>query len=107
MAKTKKAQEVPATEPQQQERTPLGFTARDDKNATVTMTQFFDLMKVVSTLSNLVNFVKQENFNNNNIKYYFQEDLVEAKDKDGNTIMTKDQEGKDVPQMVLRSDFWN
>lgn len=82
--------------------TPLGFTAMTDNPILVTSQQFFDLMKAVDVLSNIVAFVKQQNIDNDNIRYYFEEDIVDAKDKDGNVILGQD--GK--PQKSLRLDFW-
>ena len=81
---------------------PLGFTARTDKPIFVTSQQFFDLMKAADVLSNIVNFIKQENVNQDNIRYYFEEDIVDAKDEQGNVILGQD--GK--PSKALRSDFW-
>ena len=81
---------------------PLGFTARTDKPIFVTSQQFFDLMKAADVLSNIVNFIKQENVNQDNIRYYFEEDIVDAKDEQGNVILGQD--GK--PQKALRPDFW-
>ena len=81
---------------------PLGFTARTDKPIFVTSQQFFDLMKAADVLSNIVNFIKQENVNQDNIRYYFEEDIVDAKDEQGNVILGQD--GK--PQKALRSNFW-
>lgn len=81
---------------------PLGFTARTDKPTLVTSQQFFDLMKAVDVLSNIVSFIKQENVNQDNIRYYFEEDIVDAKDEQGNVILGQD--GK--PQKALRPDFW-
>ena len=81
---------------------PLGFTARTDNPILVTSQQFFDLMKAVDVLSNIVAFVKQQNVDNDNIRYYFEEDIVDAKDQDGNIILGQD--GK--PQKSLRLDFW-
>jgi hypothetical protein len=79
----------------QDQKVPLGFTARNDKPALVTFQQFFDLMRVVDSLNNLVNFVKQENFNADNIRYYFEDDLIETEDENGKKVKT------------LRQDFWN
>ena len=81
---------------------PLGFTARTDNPILVTSQQFFDLMKAADVLSNIVNFIKQENVNQDNIRYYFEEDIVDAKDEQGNVILGQD--GK--PQKALRPDFW-
>lgn len=82
---------------------PLGFTAKTDAPILITSQQFFDLMKMVDVLSNIVAFIKQQNIDNNNIHYYFEEDLVDAKDQNGNTILGQD--GK--PQKSLREDFWD
>lgn len=88
---------------QEQAPTPIGFTARTDKPMLVTSQQLFDLMKAVDVLSNIVAFLKQENVNNDNIRYYFEKDIVDAKDEQGNVILGQD--GK--PQKALRADFWN
>ena len=93
MAKKKQEEEAPV---------PIGFTARTDKPIFVTSQQFFDLMKAADVLSNIVNFIKQENVNQDNIRYYFEEDIVDAKDEQGNVILGQD--GK--PSKALRSDFW-
>jgi hypothetical protein len=104
MAKTKKQEQPEGNAPQQEEqKVPIGFTAKTDKSAVVTFQQFFDLMKILDNMNNVINFIKQENFNADNIRYYFPEDLTDAKDEQGNPILNK--EGK--PQKVLREDFWN
>lgn len=90
-----------------QEKIPLGFTSKNDVNALVTMAQLFDLLRIIETLSNWGMFVKQENFNADNIRYYFQEDLVPVTDEQGNPVMIKNQKGEEVPQQQLRKDFWN
>ena len=79
----------------QTEKSPLGFTAKTDVPAFVTFQQFFDLMRVVDTLSTLVSFIKQENFKADNIRYYFDTDLVETIDENGKTVK------------ILKEDFWN
>jgi hypothetical protein len=88
---------------EQEAKVPLGFTARTDKPVIVTSQQFFDLMKAVDVLSNIVSFIKQQNVDGDNIRYYFEEDLVDATDEQGNAILGQD--GK--PQKSLRPDFWN
>jgi hypothetical protein len=94
MSKSKKVKEEPVQE-QPQEKVPLGFTARADKPALVTFQQFFDLMRILDGMNNIINFVKQENVNADNIRYYFEEDLVETTNEKGEK--TK----------ALREDFWN
>lgn len=76
-------------------KTPLGFTSKNETNALITMPQLFDLLKLVETLSNWAMFIKQENFNADNIRYYFEEDLVEVENDKGEKIKQ------------LRADFWN
>lgn len=93
MAKTKKQEEV--QQEVQQEKIPLGFTARADKPALVTFQQLFDIMRILDGMNNVVNFVKQENVNADNIRYYFEEDLVETTNEKGEK--TK----------ALRDDFWS
>lgn len=85
-----------------EQKIPIGFTARTDQNIILTPQQFFDMMKAMDVLSNIVAFVKQQNIDNDNIRYYFEEDIVDAKDQDGNIILGQD--GK--PQKALRPDFW-
>lgn len=79
---------------EENQKVPLGFTARTDKPISITSQQFFDLMRVLDGLNNVVNFVKQENINNDNIRYYFEEDLVHT-----------EEDGKKVSK--LRDDFWD
>ncbi len=74
---------------------PIGFTAKNNTTALVTMQQLFDLMRVVETLGSLTTFLKQENFNNDNIRYYFEEDIVEVEND------------KKEKVKQLREDFWN
>jgi|SRR6187402_1797968 len=86
--------------------TPIGLTARNETTPLITFQQFFDLMRVLDSMNNIVNFIKQENFNADNLRYYFPEDLVEVFDKEGNPVMIKNQKGELVQDKQLRGDFW-
>jgi len=88
--------EIQVTQPEAQ-RVPLGFTAKTDSKPLITFQQFFDLIRAVDTLSGLTTFLKQENFNADNIRYYFKEDLEDV---------VNDQ-GEITTQKKLREDFWN
>ena len=65
---------------------PIGFTARVDSPILVTPQQFFDLMKATDVLGNIIAYIKQQNIDNDNIRYYFEEDLIDAKDEKGSAI---------------------
>lgn len=93
-------------EPKAQQQ-PLGLTANPNNPPVVTQEQFFHLMRVSEALNNLLFLMKQENLQADTIRYYFEEDLVDAKDDKGNVILIKDKEGKDVPQKSLTPDFWS
>lgn len=89
MAKKKQTEELPKTP------NPIGFTAKSNTTPLITFEQFFNLMRILDTFNNLVNFVKQENFNADNIRYYFPDDLVEVTDETGKT------------SKQLRPNFWD
>jgi len=80
---------------EQVEKSPLGFTAKTDVPAMVTFQQFFDVMRIVDTLNTLISLIKQENFKADNMRYYFDTDLVETTDENGKIVKT------------LREDFWS
>lgn len=88
--------EIQVTQPEEQ-KVPLGFTAKTESKPLITFQQFFDLIRAVDTLSGLTTFLKQENFNADNIRYYFKEDLVDVINEQGET----------TTQKKLREDFWN
>ena len=94
-------------EEQKESRIPLGLTAKNDTFPQINFQQFFDLMRSLDALNNVVNFIKQENFNADNIRYYFEEDLQDAVDKEGSTILVKNNKGELVPQKILKPDFWD
>jgi len=91
----------------QEEKPPLGLVGNPNETVTFTMPQFIHLMKVLDEATKLVSFIKNESIKTGTIKYYFQEDLTEIKDQQGNTLLTKNEKGEDVPQLQLKSDFWS
>lgn len=105
MKEAKQKKEEPIKETTQgadEQKVPLGLVSRTDSNALLTFQQLFDILRVAEAFSNLVLFLKNENLNKDLLRYYFEEDLVEAKDEKGNPIL---QDGK--PQKTLRSNFWD
>lgn len=107
MATKKKQEASPEVQPQTEEKIPLGLAGNPHAKPLVEMPQFFDLLKIADTLSKVVSAIKQANVDNGNVKYYFQEDLVEVKDDQGATILIPDGKGGNVPQMTLNPTFWN
>jgi len=85
-----------------EQKIPIGFTARTDQNIILTPQQFFDIMKAMDVLSNIVAYVKQQNVDKDVIRYYFEEDIVDATDEQGNLILGQDEK----PLKSLRKDFW-
>jgi hypothetical protein len=113
---SEQVKEQPKVENQQSsEKIPLGFVAKDDTNPVISFQDFFDVMRLTETLSNLVFKLKQENFEKGAMKYYFEEDLVDVVDKDGNPVYVKkqdgniasDKEGKPLVQKRLKDTFWS
>jgi len=94
---------------------PLGLTARDDVYAKISMPEFFHLMKTADALVNLMAHLKQVNIQEDNIRYYFEENLEEVKDEKGNPVyvknelgeILKDKEGEQITQKKLKDNFWS
>lgn len=98
MSKTKAKEEPKQEVGEVKNRIPIGFTAKNDTSPLITFQQFFDFMRILDSMNNLLNFVKQENFNADNIRYYFPEDLVD--------VEVENEKGEKVMQKSLREDFW-
>lgn len=94
------------TEQKEEQQKVLGFVARQDVNPEITFQEFFQLMLKIEDINKLFLKIKQTNFNNDNMRYYFESDLEDMKDEQGNVIMTKNQQGQDIPQKTLKSTFW-
>lgn len=88
------------------EQTVLGFVAKDNVNPEITFQQFFQLMLTVENLNKQLMQIKQTNFNNDNMRYYFESDIENVLDEQGNPVMIKNNKGDDVPSKTLRQDFW-
>lgn len=84
----------------------LGFVARQDVNTELTFPQFFQLMLTVEELNKQLMQIKQTNFNNDSLRYYFESDVENVLDEQGNPVMIKNNKGDDVPSKTLRQDFW-
>lgn len=94
------------TEQKEEQPKVLGFVARTDVNPEMTFQDFFQLMLKIEDINKLLLKIKQTNFNNDNMRYYFESDLEDMKDEQGNVIMTKNQQGQDIPQKTLKANFW-
>ena len=77
----------------QEEKLPKGLTARPNA-LPITFPQFFDLLRLADAFSHLMIFLKNENINNDNLRYYFEEDVVKTTNEKGELVET------------LREDFW-
>lgn len=91
---------------EQKEPTVLGFVAHPEATPEITFPQFFQLMLTVESLNKQLLQIKQTNFNNDNMRYYFETDVEDVKDEQGNVVMVKNNKGEDVPSKTLRQDFW-
>ncbi len=80
-------------ENKQEQKVPLGFTAKMEESPSLTFQQLFELFRMSETLSNLLVQVKQQNMTEDKIRFYFPEDIV-----------TEEIEGNKVQK--LREDFW-
>jgi len=83
----KKKQQIPNQEKEQ--KTPLGFTVHPEQEIRIPARLFMDMIKASSDLNNIVYHIKTHAFNTEQMKYYFEEDIVE---QEGNKL--------------LRPDFW-
>lgn len=84
------------------EKIALGYVARGKKNdnyvnypVTMPPELWFDLVRAQEVINNAMLWLKQQHFENDTFRWYFEEDLVEVENEKGEK------------QKTIRSDFWN
>lgn len=73
----------------EEQKSPLGFVANPNQNISVSPQAIMELLKAINTVNNIGFHLRNELFNTDQIRYYFEDDLIEV-------------EG----QKQLRTDFW-
>lgn len=85
---------------------PVGISGNPKTQAKLNWQEFHQLKMSVSNMLDFLIHVEQRELEQGNLKYFFEEDLVEKKafDKDGNPV--KNEQGEQVTYKDLRDDFW-
>lgn len=85
---------------------PVGISGNPKTNAQLNWREFHELKMSISNMLDFLIHVEQRELEQGNLKYFFEEDLVEkqAFDKEGNPV--KNEKGEHVTYKDLRDDFW-
>lgn len=99
MSVKKKKQEAVVVE---QKELPIGIAFHPDKQVFKNV-YFADLLKLSDALNSLIMHVKSEGLQENTIKHYFEKDLEDATNEEGQIIY---QEDGVTPHKVIKKGFW-